>query len=234
MHAWRLDDLLVLVTVGREGDATVEEHFQIWPHLVEGLGPRQLQHSHENAHHPRRHAAEVGDILMQCLAGNLLALLFEVAHQGRLFRRHALQVGYRGDVLDENSTQVAHQRVCNIIVWLVATAENQCLAIEHAALRIVLKIVCHSILASAVVDVLQTFTRHGDELRFVVRGSTRLCKPRHQSWPQHISLAVAHAVYPGSQFLVGCLRDEFCKFFIGMYVREVILPTILGVSALSQ
>ena len=41
-HLRRADDLLILVAIGREGNAAVEKHLEVWPYLVEGVRTRQL------------------------------------------------------------------------------------------------------------------------------------------------------------------------------------------------
>ena len=52
MHALVLDELTVLLTIGRESHAAVEEHFQIGPHLVDGTLASDFQRAVEHRHHP--------------------------------------------------------------------------------------------------------------------------------------------------------------------------------------
>ena len=222
------------MAIGREGNAAVEEHLEVWPNLVDGFRARQLQHAHQHTHHPRRYATQVRNVLVNGLAGYLLTLLLEVAHQRSLLLWHAQQAGNGVYVLNQNRTEVAHQRVSNIVVRLMAATKNEALAIEHTALRIVLQIVSHRIDATTIVDALQALASHGDELRLVVGGATRLRIPRHLPGPQHVLLAVAHAVDPRSQLLIGGLWNEFCKIVVRVYTREVVLPPVLGICALCQ
>ena len=62
VHAGIGDEAVILLAVGRKRHAAVEEHLQVWPHFAYRLAG-ELYHAVEHRHHPRRHAAEVRDVL---------------------------------------------------------------------------------------------------------------------------------------------------------------------------
>ena len=231
VHARRADNLLVLVAIGCKGDAAVEKHFQVRPHFVERLGTRQLQHAHQHRQHPRRHTAQVGHVLVHRLSGYAVTLHLEVAQQCCMLLRHAYEVGQRVDVFNQDGAQVAHQRVVNIVVGLMAATQDEALAVEHAGLRIVLQIERHHILATTVVNVLQTLLRNRNEFRLVVGRTARLRIPLHSTRPQHIGLAVAHAVDVALQFLITVLRHQASKVVVVVDAVEAVLPTVFSLPA---
>ena len=100
MHGWRGDDAFILRAVGREGNASVEEHLKVGPHVVDVLLARKLEHPHQHAEHPRGHAREVGDVLRETLVGYTVALKLEVGEQRGLLLGHTYEVDKRVDVLD--------------------------------------------------------------------------------------------------------------------------------------
>ena len=52
MHLVARYDALILRAVGREGDTSVEEHFQVGPYVVDVLLARNLEYAHQHAEHP--------------------------------------------------------------------------------------------------------------------------------------------------------------------------------------
>ena len=84
VHVRLGDELLILLSVGREGHTAVKKHFQVGPHLFEMLLARQLHDTCQHGEHPRRHATEVGDVLVQGLTGYAVTLHLEVTQQGCL------------------------------------------------------------------------------------------------------------------------------------------------------
>ena len=52
VHVWRRDELLILWAIGRESDATMEEHFQVGPHFFEVFLATQLHDAHQHRQHP--------------------------------------------------------------------------------------------------------------------------------------------------------------------------------------
>ena len=164
VHAWRCDEVLVLLAVGSKGHASVEEHFEVGPHLFQMLLSRELHDPLQDGEHPRWHSRQVGDVLRHGLACYAVALDFEVAQQSRLLAGCAHDVHQRVDVLDENGTQVAHQRSRQVVVRCVATAEDESLTVEESATGIVAQVDGHGVGSSTVVNALQSFRRDGYEL----------------------------------------------------------------------
>ena len=80
-------------------------------------------------------------------------------------------------------------------------------------------------------NVFQAFGRYGDEFAFVVGCSRRFGVPLHHTRPQHVGLAVAHAVDGLFQFLVRGYGYLLGKVFVGLYV--VHSPRIAILRALS-
>ena len=84
-------------------------------------------------------------------------------------------------------------------------------------------------------DVLQTLLRDRYELALVVGRARRLGIPLHLSGPQHVTLAVAHAVDVALQLLVGVDRHVACEVVVRACVVEKVVTAIFGVgSALQQ
>ena len=109
VHVGLRYQLLVGFTIRREGDASVEEYLQIGPHFLQMLLAAELHYPCQHRHHPRWHAAEVGDIGVQALARYLLALLLKVTDEGRLLVGHTYQVYQRVDVLYQYGRQITHE-----------------------------------------------------------------------------------------------------------------------------
>ena len=149
----------------------MEEHFQVGPYIVDVLLARNLKHTHQHAEHPRRDAGEIGDVLLEAFVRYAVALHLEVGEQGCLLLRHTDKIDERTDVLDEDGTKVADERLRHVVVGRVRSAQYQSLSVEHSALGIVLQVERHDIRAALVVYVLQTLLRHGNELTLVVGGA---------------------------------------------------------------
>ena len=132
---------------------------------------RNLEYAHQHAEHPRGDAGEIGDVLIETFVRYAVALHLEVGEQGCLLLRHSDEVDERTDVLDEDGTKVADERLRHVIVGRMRSAEYQSLSVEHSALGIVLQIERHDVRAALVVYVLQTLLRHGYELALVIGGA---------------------------------------------------------------
>ena len=161
----------------------MEEHLQIGPDLINMLLARYLKHTHQHAEHPRRNARKVSDILVETFMGYAVALHLEVAKQRCLLLGHAYEVDERIDVLDKNGAKVAHERVGEIVVGRVLSAENESLAVEHTTLGIVLQIKGHNVGASLIVYAMQSLARHWYKLTLVVGSARRLGIPFHGARP---------------------------------------------------
>ena len=234
VHALRGDEALILFAVRRESYAAMKEHLQVRPHLVEGVLARELEHAGNDGHHPRRHAAEVGNAALHGTAGNEVAFLLEVGEQGHALRGHAHQVDQRIDVLDEDGAEVAHKRVRQVVVGCVASAQNEGASVEEAALGVVTQIEAHGIGAAGVVRVVQALLADGNEFALVVGGARRFGVPLHLSWPQHVLFAVSHAVDVAFQFLVGIEGHALCEVVVGAYAVEAEALTVFRVSRLAE
>ena len=156
----------------------------------------------EHRQHPRRHAAEVGDVLVHGLTCNAVALHLEIAQQCCFFRRHTHKIGQRVDVLDENGAEIADQRARYIVVGLMASAEDETASVEHAALRVVSQVESHDIATALVMQPLQSLFRNRYELRLIIGCAARLGIPFHLARPEYIRFAMTHAVNALLQFLI--------------------------------
>ena len=194
MHLIACDDLLVLLAVGREGYSPVEEYLEVRPYVLDVLLSRNFENAHEHGEHPRRYAGDVCNVLVHRLAGNPVAFDLEVADERCGLLRYPDEFGQRRDILDEDGTEVADERVGEVVVRLVAASENEASAVEDAALGIVVQIERDAILRTLIVNVLQALLRDGYELALVVGCSGALGIPLHQSGPQNVLLAMAHTV----------------------------------------
>ena len=124
----------------------------------------------DDAHHPRGYTGKVGDTLGYSLVGNTQAFLLKVGKEGRGLGGHTEMIDETADVLDEDDTEVTDKTLRQTAVGLVASAEEEGLALEKAAVGIVaVEIECHAVGAAGIMDVLQPTTRDGDELRLVIR-----------------------------------------------------------------
>ena len=208
MHIGIAYYLLVLAAIWREGYASVEEHFEVWPYLVDGVLAAEFEHTHKHRQHPRGHSRKIGDASTQRLPGYTVALHLEIGEKGRLLVWHAQQVDHG----------VAHQTVRQVVVWRMAAAENQCATIEQSALGIVAKVDSHCVGTAGIVYLLEAFPAHGDELAFVGSGARRLCIPAHSAGPQHVGLAMAHSVDVVLELLVGVHRHVGGKILVSAQV----------------
>ena len=162
---------LVLLAVGREGHSAVEKHFDVGPHLFKVLLARQFHDPCQHGEHPRGHSAQVGDVLVERLAGYAVALHLEVVEQRGLLLGHSHEVYQGVDVLYEDGAQVAHEAAGDVVVGRVAAAEDEPLAVEHSAFGVVAEVQGHRVAAALVVGVLQPFAAYGYELALVVGGT---------------------------------------------------------------
>ena len=212
----------------------MEEHLDVWPHLVDCLFAAQFEHPHEYAHHPRRHPRDVGDILPQCGACYKVALYLEVAEQCHLLLRHAHKVGQRVDVLYQYCAQVADKTFFPVVVRRMTATEYEPFTVEHAAVGIVPQVESHRVEAPGIVHTMQPLMRHGDEFRLVVGRPRRLCIPFHRPRPQHVALTVAHAVDVVLQLLVGVHRRSLRKIVVSPHAVEAMTASVFCCAALTD
>ena len=234
MHVGRRYQFPVLLAIGSECHTAMEEHLQVGPHLGQVVLASNLQHTVHHGEHPRGHTAEVGNVLLNSLVGNAVALQFEIRQQCSFLLGHTHQVHQRVDVLNKYGTEVAHQRLPDIVIGCMAATQYQCLAIEDTALGIIAQIPCHGIPATGIVGILETVLADGDELALVVGGSTGFCIPAHLAGPKHICLALAHAVDEMLQILVGIDGRGVGKLLVCTYFCKVVLPAPLRCFRLLQ
>ena len=164
VHIGRGDQSLVLFPVRREGHTPMEEHLDIGPHLFQMGLTCEVHHTSQHREHPGRYAREVGDILVHRLLGNALTLHLEVGQQGYLLAGHPNQIHQRIDVLDEDGTQVAYQRILQVVVGGMTASEDQTLAVEHPRLGIIPEIDSYGVAPSGIVDLMESFLTHRNEL----------------------------------------------------------------------
>ena len=227
MHLRRLDQALVLLAVGREGHAAVEEDFQVRPHFFEMVLAGEFQHARQDREHPGRHAADVGHVFVEGFGRDPLAFDFEIAEQGRFFLRHPHQVDHRIDVLEHNGANVAHERVFDIVVGRVAATQDEGLSVQDAAFRMVAQVIGDGVEAALIVGLVQTFVADGDEFRLVVGGTRRLGKPLDAPGPEDVALPVAHPVDRALEFFVGVDGDLAGEGFIVLDAGETVLTAKL-------
>ena len=215
---------LVLLAVGREGYATVEEDFQIGPHFLQALLACLLQDVLDEHQHPRRHARQVGDVGMDGFAGNGFHLRLEVFHQCRLLAWHADVVDQRIEVFHQDGRQVAHKAVVRVQVGSVASAQNQSFAREESAFGVLTQVEGYGVLTASIVRVVQRFLADGQEFAFVVRRTRRLGKPAYLRRPQQVLLSGPQAGYVGLYFFISLYRQSVLEVFVSAYGAEVVLP----------
>ena len=194
---------MILFAIRREGYSPMEEHFQVRPHFFEVLLARELHHAVENREHPRRHTAQVRNVLVESLVGNAVTLLFEVTEQGGLFLGNADEIDQRIDVLDENGTEVTYERVFLIVVRCMTSAKDEGVSIEDATFSVVPEIPHHSVCAAPIMCIVQTIAAHRNEFALVVGRSARLRIPAYLTRPKHIPFTMTHALNVFLQFFVG-------------------------------
>ena len=89
----------------------------------------------------------------------------------------------------------------------MTATEDERLAVEDTALGVVAQIERHNVGSAFVMNIVKSGIGHGNELRLVVRRTRRLGVPLDQSGPQHVHLAMAHAVDVALQLLIGIDGD---------------------------
>ena len=208
----------------------MEEDLQPRPHLLQILLSRQLHDPCQYGEHPRGHAADVGDVLMQCLLCDAFALHLKVRYERRLLFRHPHQIGQRVDILNQYGTEVAHQRVGQVIVRRVAAAQNQRLSVEESALGVVVQIIGHGILSPSVVYILQSVIADGNKLALVVGRTRRLRVPLHLSRPEDIPLSMSHPVDASLQFFVSIQGCRAHEILIATHGGKQVLPAIFRIA----
>ena len=231
MHVRILDNPLVLFTIRSKCHTTVVEHFQIWPHFIDGLFTRNLQHAVEHREHPRWHTTQVGDILVHSHPSNAVTLFLEIRQQSDFFRRNSTEVHGLRYILNENSTEVAHDGIWRIEIRRVATTQNQTLSLENARARVLLQIAGNGIASTLIVNLLETIHTDRNELALVVGRSRRLSKKAHLSWPKHIRCSFTHAMDITFQFLVGVEVLIGRKILITTYVGKTIFLAPLRINS---
>ena len=156
MHTWRSDELLILLAIRSECDATMEENFQVRPYFLKMLLAREFHDTYQYAEHPTRNTRNISHVLIHRLTGNAITLHLKVTQKSGLLLRYTHHIGKRIDILDENGTQVADQTARYIVVRRMATTEYQTLSIENLAFRIVAKIISHGIESTFIVNTMQS------------------------------------------------------------------------------
>ena len=84
-HARRRDEAMILFAVGGESHSAVEEHFEVGPHLIDGLCTGALEHFHQHGHHPRGHACDGSHIFVKGFFGDEFALRSKSSSKAVLF-----------------------------------------------------------------------------------------------------------------------------------------------------
>ena len=136
---------------------------------------------------------------------------------------------------NEDGAEVADERSLDVVVGRVAAAEDERLSVEHPAVGVVAQVVHHHVGAAFIMDVAQTIVGDGYELRLVVGRSRRLGVPFHQSRPQHVLLAVAHAVDVAFEFLVGVDGNVLGEIVVVVdAVEHVVAPVFRFPSFLNE
>ena len=207
----------------------MKEHLQVRPHLFQMRLPRQLHHAVQHGEHPRWHTADVGDIHAASLAGYPLTLHLKISKQGCLLLGHTDEIHQRIDVLDEDGTEVTHQRILHVIVGRMAATQYQTLAVKHPRLGVVAQVECHRVAPACIVNLLQTLAAHGNELRLVVRRAARLGIPPDASRPQHILLTMTHAVYLALQFLIAVHGIQLHEILIALRRGKAMFTTVFRI-----
>ena len=213
-HTGRAYQLLVLLAVGREGHAAMEEHFEVGPDLVQRGGSCEFHHPRKDGHHPRGDTADIRHVLVHGDACNLVALLLEIGKQGHALGRCAHDIDEGIDIFDEDGREVAHEGVLLVVVGRMATAEDECAAVKETAIWIVAQIEGHGIGATGIVCILQSLCRDGDELALVVGCSRGFGVPAYASGPEDVALAAAHSVDIGLQLFVGAYGHGACEVLV--------------------
>ena len=234
MHALRRQDAAVLLPVGAKSHTSMEEDLQTGPHIEEVVGAPELQHTAQHRQHPAGHTAQIGDILGHHLACYALALLLKVAQQGSGLAGHPHHIHHRIDVFDKDGTEVAHKAVREVIVGCMASAQDEGLAVEYAALGIIAQIPHHRIRAAPVMGVVEAVPAHGDELAFVAGGAAAFGIPFHRARPENIRLALPHPFDIRLELLIGVHGMQPCKLFVAFHLSVLVHAPPLCVRPLPE
>ena len=108
----------------------------------------------------------------------------------------------------------------------MATAQNQTLPVEEAAVGMVAQIGCHHVEATDIVDMVQAFVRHRDKLTLVVGRARRLGKPLDVARPQHVGFAMTHPVDILFQIFVGVEGYASRKIFIRQRIAQQMVTPV--------
>ena len=106
-HAGGVGDGAVLVAVGAEGDAAVEEYLEVGPDVVDGGGAGAADDLAQDGQEPGGDAGDVGYVLAEGGLDQGGELAGPVGHECNFFRGDADEVGEWVDVLDEVGGEVA-------------------------------------------------------------------------------------------------------------------------------
>ena len=192
----------------------MEENFEVGPDLIKRGSACEFHDPCEDGHHPRGDTADVRHVLVHGYARYLVALLLEIGEQGHALGRCADDIDEGVDIFDEDGGEVAHEGVLLVVVGRMATAEDECAAVEEAAVGIVAQIEGHGIGATGIVCILQSLCRDGDELALVVGCSRGFGVPAYAAGPQDVALAAAHSVDIGFQLFVGAYGHGACEVLV--------------------
>ena len=159
MHLAAADHVFVLLSVGSEGNAAVEEHLQVGPYLLKALLSRLFQYMFDEYKHPGRYAGKVADICMDGFAGDGLHFGLEVLHQGRLLAGYADKVYQWVDIFYEDGG------------GSVAASKDKPFTGKETTFGILSQIDGNGIPASLVMRVVQGLPADGQEFTLVVGGT---------------------------------------------------------------
>ena len=171
MHLAAADHVFVLLAVGSEGNAAVEEYLQVGPYLLKALLSRLFQYMFDEYKHPGRYTGKVAYICMDGFAGNGLHFGLEVLHQGCLLAGYADKVYQWVDIFYEDGGEIAYKTVVGVQVGSVAASKDKPFTGKETAFGILSQIDGNGIPASLVMRVVQGLPADGQELALVVGGT---------------------------------------------------------------
>ena len=137
MHLAHIADLFILLAIRLKGDASMEKHLQIGPHLVDARFAGLFEHFFQHGEEPRRHTAQVGHVLSDARFDQQRQFLGPVLHECHAAVGNAHQVGQRVHVLDEVGAQVPYPHsALQLQVVGEAAAQDERFARKNAARRV--------------------------------------------------------------------------------------------------
>ena len=125
-------------------------------------------------------------------------------------------------MLQQDGREVALMRLAVQRGGAVAPSEYQSLPFEEAAVWIVAQVVGDAVGRPLVVALVEHRRRDGDELALVAGCSAALGEPAGRSWPEHILLALYHALHVGADLVVHLQRHTLAKCLVVVKVGKVV------------